>query len=224
VIAIAVSQPQAGELTPAEREDVLRVVVACAGFPKTAARRRKTFLIVTGAGAIFLAAWIVTLAFTLPSHSTAHHWRLAWIGFDVAEATAMGVACLAAFWARWLVVPASLVVGTLLFCDAWFDVVLSSGSSDWFLSLLLAVLVEIPLAIFFWRVALKLGLLNLVAQRSVLGLTGAPPRLRQRALLAPLSARELAAEKHHLEVPPRLEVDAAGAPRSVDLSSGERRA
>jgi hypothetical protein len=209
-------------LTPAEREDVLRVVVACAGFPKTATRRRRTFLAIAGGGAIFLLVWLVALGFTLPSHSTAHHWRLAWVGFDIAEATAMAVACLAAFWARWLVVPASLVVGTLLFCDAWFDVVLSSGTSDWLFSLLLAVFIEIPLAIFFWRVALKLGLLNLMAQRSVLGLTGAPPPLRQRALLAPLSATELATQQHHFEVPPRQEVDAAGAAQIVDLSSGDR--
>lgn len=216
------SQPSNGALTPAEREDVLRVVVSCAGFPKTATRRRKAFLAITGGGAIFLAAWIVALAFTLPAHSTAHHWRLAWVGFDVAEASAMAVACLAAFWARWLVVPASLVVGTLLFCDAWFDVVLSAGTSDWLFSVLLALLVEIPLAIFFWRVALKLGLLNLMAQRSVLGLSGAPPRLRQRALLAPLSTTELAAEKHHFEVPPRQQADAADPSQTVDLSSRER--
>lgn len=221
---MAFSQSPSGGLTPAEREDVLRVVVSCAGFPKAAAHRRNAFLLVTGGGAIFLLAWIVALGFTLPSQSTAHHWRIAWVGFDIAEATALVVACLAAFWARWLVVPASLVIGTLLFCDAWFDVILSLGSSGWLFSVLLAVLVEIPLAIFFWRMALKLGLLNLVAQRRVLGLTAPPPHLRQRALFAPLSAAELAEESRHSQVVMPATESEAAASSPADLPAADGRA
>ena len=39
-----------------------------------------------------------------------------------------------------------VITGTLLLCDAWFDVALDYGSSNFTTSILSAVLVEIPLA------------------------------------------------------------------------------
>ena len=45
---------------------------------------------------------------------------------------------------RQLVITALIVTGTLLLCDAWFDVTLSWGSNEQLSSILAALLVEIP--------------------------------------------------------------------------------
>ena len=42
-----------------------------------------------------------------------------------------------------------IVSSTLLVCDAWFDVVTSLGTEDEMLTLLTALAIELPLAIYF---------------------------------------------------------------------------
>jgi hypothetical protein len=52
-------------------------------------------------------------------------------------------------WAAFLF--ADLITGTLLCCDAWFDVLTSRGASDITQAVLSAVLIELPLAaLCFW--------------------------------------------------------------------------
>ena len=157
------------------------------------ARRYWTvFLLLTAGGALFMVGWIVILGFTLPARSTTNQWRLVWLGFDIAELLALAVTGYAAWLSRWLVIPASVVTGTLLLCDAWFDVVLSWGSSGWLFSVGIAVFLEIPLAGLLWFTASRLGRLNLRVERSVLGLPGIAPGIRQLVLFTPLGAHELA--------------------------------
>jgi hypothetical protein len=43
-------------------------------------------------------------------------------------------------------VPAAAVTGTMLLCDAWFDVITSSGGSEQIESILEACFAELPLA------------------------------------------------------------------------------
>ena len=51
---------------------------------------------------------------------------------------------------KWLV-PFAAVTGTMLVCDAWFDVLTSRGTMDVTVSAVLAVVAELPLAVFcFW--------------------------------------------------------------------------
>ena len=154
-------------------------------------RLRNLFLLLTGGGALFLVGWIVILGFTLPASSTTNQWPLVWIGFDIAELVALAVTGYAAWRTRWLVIPASVVTGTLLLCDAWFDVILSWGSSGWLFSVGIAVFLEIPLAILLWFTATRLGRLNLRVERSILGLQGIAPGIRQLVLFTPLGAHEL---------------------------------
>jgi len=47
---------------------------------------------------------------------------------------------------REMLLPAAMVTGTLLVCDAWFDVILSWGTRAWRWSVFSAVAVELPLA------------------------------------------------------------------------------
>jgi hypothetical protein len=100
----------------------------------------------SAACAAFLMAWIIFLSAALPAQAVAHEWKLAWIGLDVTEAAGLLVVTWAARRLREMLIPAAIVTGTLLVCDAWFDVILSWGTSDWRWSALSAVAVELPLA------------------------------------------------------------------------------
>lgn len=96
--------------------------------------------------AIGLVPWTLWLTFRLPSRHVTDNYDLAWVGFDVALATAIA----ATAWtilriSKWLV-PLAAVTGTMLVCDAWFDVVTSSGSSERLEAVLEAVFGELPLA------------------------------------------------------------------------------
>lgn len=97
-----------------------------------------------------LAAWIVVLAVGLSAGHSPSRWRLLWLGFDTLELVALAVTLWAVYRSRHLAIPAALVTGTLLACDAWFDVVLSWDSRGWWFSVATAVLVELPLAAVLW--------------------------------------------------------------------------
>jgi hypothetical protein len=107
----------------------------------------------SAACAAFLMAWIMFLSAALPAQAVAHEWKLAWIGLDVAEAAGLLVVTWAARRPRETLIPAAIVTGTLLACDAWFDVILSWGTSDWRWSALSAVAVELPLATLLFAAA-----------------------------------------------------------------------
>ena len=58
------------------------------------------------------------------------HYDLAWVGFDIALAAAFAGTSWAAMRSSAWLVPLAAVTGTMLVCDAWFDVVTSIGSGD----------------------------------------------------------------------------------------------
>jgi hypothetical protein len=100
-----------------------------------------------GLGALLLVPWIVLLVFALPSTHEAAHWDIAWAGFDVALALLLlTVAVAACRRSPWLE-GAATATATLLFVDAWFDVLTSSTRAELFASAGEAVFVELPLAI-----------------------------------------------------------------------------
>jgi hypothetical protein len=104
--------------------------------------------------AIVLAAWSVWLGFVLPRRTAALHWDLAWSGFDIGLAVALGLTAGALFRrSPWLLTAAG-ASAALLVCDAWFDVVTSRPSGRG-LAILEAVLVELPLAAFCLWIAVR---------------------------------------------------------------------
>jgi hypothetical protein len=100
-----------------------------------------------GLAALLLLPWVVLLVFALPSAHRSAHWDIAWAGFDVALALLLFAVAVAA-WRRspWLE-GAATATATLLFVDAWFDVLTSSTKAEFVVSVVEAALVELPLAV-----------------------------------------------------------------------------
>jgi hypothetical protein len=109
-------------------------------------RERRLALLVSAACCVFLAGWIVLLAATLPHHFDAHHWRAVWVNFDVFLLAAFAVTAWAIWRQRQVLILLLMLIGTMLCCDAWFDVGTSLATSGLWISLLSAVFAELPLA------------------------------------------------------------------------------
>jgi hypothetical protein len=95
-----------------------------------------------------LLPWIGWLFTTLPDEATAAHWRLAWGGFDVGLACALGATGILIVRRSRLTQVAATVAATMLICDAWFDVLTSHGATNVTVAAVLAGAVELPLALF----------------------------------------------------------------------------
>ena len=155
---------------------------APAVLPRPAQRRRKRVLLTVTVCAIVLVPWAAYLAIDLPEAHRAHEWRVAWVGFDIALILAFASTAWLGWRGRQLVLPALLVTGVLLLCDAWFDVVLSWGSRGQ-VSSFFALVFELPLAAFLIAVYHRL-LKTLTAQMwRDRGLEGEAPPLRHAPLL-----------------------------------------
>jgi hypothetical protein len=100
---------------------------------------------------IVLVPWTGYLFGTLPPHYTANHWHIAWGGFDVGLAVALATTAALIMRRSPFAEVAATVTGTLLVCDAWFDVLTSRGTSAVVQSIIAAVFVELPIAaLCFW--------------------------------------------------------------------------
>ena len=112
---------------------------------------RTWLLLLLGAVALGLLPWTAYLTATLPGRHVAHHWDLAWGGFDVFEAAALG-ATMVALLRRLPQLPLfAAVAGTALLADAWFDLLTSTPGNDLRWSLVEAFAAELPLAaLCFW--------------------------------------------------------------------------
>jgi hypothetical protein len=121
--------------------------------------------------------------FTLHRSFHAHYWRAAWVGFDIV--LLFGFAATGwAFWrGRQIVIACLLVTATLLCCDAWFDVILDLGTSGQWVSIVSALVVELPIA--FLMIAAARRLIRLSALVAVGGSAAgeSPPSLWRMALV-----------------------------------------
>jgi hypothetical protein len=105
------------------------------------------FLVLT----LGLAPWTVWLFISLPEDHLAQNWYLAWGGFDVGLALALGGTAVALLNRSPFAGIAAAVAGTLLVCDAWFDITTSRGTDERLQAIGLALVVELPLAaVCFW--------------------------------------------------------------------------
>jgi hypothetical protein len=104
-------------------------------------------VLVLGTATVVLVPWILYLTFTLPSRHVTPHYDIAWVGFDVGLTVAFGATAWAVLRGSQWLVPSAAATGTMLCCDAWFDIVTAGRGMDLALSLMSGFLVELPLAI-----------------------------------------------------------------------------
>jgi hypothetical protein len=151
---------------------------------------------------LLLAAWIGVLATTLPRYYRAGDWRGAWVGFDIALLVTFAATAWAAWRRRQILIICLVVLATLLCCDAWFDVVLDARTSGFEVSLLSAILIELPLAAIAIRGARRLVRITNAVMRRYRGESGPVPRLRDIPLAGVAADRPLSdlltEPEHHL--------------------------
>jgi len=146
--------------------------------------RRRVALLLSMGSCVVLAAWIAVLMLTLPKHYTAGDWRGAWVGFDLALLGAFAATAWAAWRERQALIILLTVTGTLLCCDAWFDVILDIGTRDIWESVASAALAELPLAFIMFTAARRLVRMSVGVVMQLEGITADVPPLWKIPLFA----------------------------------------
>jgi hypothetical protein len=167
------------------REEIDDFMVDNRGRPVAAEfvrRRRRHAIEILGLCAAALVPWTIFLAVSLPDQYRAEHWRLTWTGFDGLLLIGMGMTVYFGWRRRQAVIPAAIVTATLLVCDAWFDVSLDLGTPDIWWAVGSALLVELPLAVFFVRRAFMLITLTVRNAYKQLGIEEPPPSVLKMPL------------------------------------------
>ena len=175
-------------------------------------RRQRLALLVMMACCVALAGWIAILILTLPGRYTSSDWRAVWVGLDIAELLGFAATAWAAWHQRQVVIFLMVMTGTLLLCDAWFDLALDYGSSAFTGSVLSAVLAEIPLALLMFAGARRLVRVTVETVMQLSGGGGPAP---------PLWRVPLFADGLEECLPARLRPGADGQ-RTADVTAGGR--
>ena len=182
-----VDEEELRRMSPQERLELRQALAALddqdARASKAVDRRRKIIVAAIIICSLALAAWIGVLASTLPRYYRAGDWRGAWVGFDLAELAAFAVTGWAAWRRRQILIICLVVLATLLCCDAWFDVVLNARTKGFELSLLSALVIELPLALLAILGARRLLRMTNAVMLRYRGECGPLPRLRQIPLV-----------------------------------------
>jgi hypothetical protein len=105
------------------------------------------------AGGVIMLPWIAGLTFILPTRHEAAHYSASWIGFDIALCGMLLRTGWLAQKGREHIELSAAITGTLLVVDAWFDVVTADSPRELTTALALALLAELPMAIFFLWIA-----------------------------------------------------------------------
>ncbi|MGW4249009.1 hypothetical protein [Nocardia sp. NPDC004722] len=151
--------------------------------PRAMAMRRILLTVVTGS-LVFLVPWIAYLSVSLPSEREVDQWDIAWVGFDFALVGAIGMTAWYAWRRRQIFIPWAMITGTLLVCDAWFDIVLDWNTPELWVSVLSAGIGELPLATLLFYAARRLRQATVDRAWALTGHTGPAPRISQLEVLA----------------------------------------
>jgi len=190
-----IDEEEVRRMTPLQRQQ-LRLILADMDSRDLAGRawdrrRRAIILGVIIVCCIALAAWTGVLAATLPRYYRSGDWRGAWVGFDIALLAAFAATGWASWRRRQMLIVSLVVLATLLCCDAWFDVVLDARTSGFLLSLLSALLIELPLAAVAILGARRLIRMTNAVMLRYRGVNGPVPRLRDIPLAGVAPGRPL---------------------------------
>jgi len=161
-----INESELRKMSPSERRRLAHSLAAL-DYPHPMlgiylARGRRLGALASVIACAVLAAWIVVLVLTLRRSFHAEHWRFAWVGFDLILLAAFAATGWAFWRGRQIVIACLIVTGTLLCCDAWFDVVLDAGTGEVWGSVASAVFVELPIAFLMFNAARRLIRLSAV--------------------------------------------------------------
>jgi hypothetical protein len=109
--------------------------------------------IALAAAALALVPSLVVVLTVVPRVQTAHHLRVAWTGLDVFEVLALAATGFALQRRPALAVVPATVTGTLLLCDAWLNIIPSTGLA--FYEGIVMAFIELPLAALSFSVAAR---------------------------------------------------------------------
>jgi hypothetical protein len=149
---------QIAALTPEQRRELITRLERPLGDvidPDFLTRVRRIRLSLMIGGSMAMVPWLGYLSVTLPENYVAHNWPITWVGFDVLLVGFMLTTAVLGYLRRQLLVLAAFTTGVLLICDAWFDL-MTAGPKDIWLSVITALLIEVPLAIFMITSAVRI--------------------------------------------------------------------
>jgi hypothetical protein len=149
---------QIAELTPEQRRDLitrLEQPLSDVIDPVRLTRIRRLRLSLMIGCSIAMVPWLAYLSWTLPQNYVAHNWPATWVGFDVLLVGFMLATAVFGYLRRQVLLFFAFTSGVLLICDAWFDL-MTAGPDDLWLSVVTALLIEVPLAIFLIRGAQRI--------------------------------------------------------------------
>ncbi|MGV0040411.1 hypothetical protein [Mycobacterium colombiense] len=155
---------QIAALTPEQRRDLITRLEQPLGDvidPEFLARVRRIRLSLMVGGSMAMVPWLGYLSVTLPENYVAHNWPVTWVGFDVLLVGFMLTTAVLGHLRRQLLVLAAFTTGVLLICDAWFDL-MTAGPKDIWLSVITALLIEVPLALFMITSAVRIMRLTMM--------------------------------------------------------------
>jgi hypothetical protein len=133
-------------------------------------------------GVLVMIPWAIYLSIHLPVRFGARNWDVAWVGFDSALIAVLAAAAWAAWNRRQILAATSIVAATMLLCDAWFDVSTSMGTRDQSVAILGALLVNVPLVIFFILLARRIMLRTAAVLAAALSAGPVPHRAHDVAM------------------------------------------
>jgi hypothetical protein len=155
---------QIAALTPEQRRELIsRLEQPLSELidPVFLSRVRRIRLGLMIVGSIAMIPWLVYLSVTLPENYVAHNWPATWVGFDILLVGFMLATAVLGYLRRQLLMLAAFTSGVLLICDAWFDL-MTAGPKDLWLSVVTALLIEVPLAIFLITGAQRIARLTMM--------------------------------------------------------------
>ncbi|MGO9383941.1 MAG: hypothetical protein ACLP4W_18100 [Mycobacterium sp.] len=155
---------QIAALTPEQRRELisrLEQPLSDVIDPLFLARVRRIRLRLMVGCSIAMVPWLGYLSWTLPANYVAHNWPVTWVGFDILLVAFMLATAIFGYLRRQVLLFAAFTSGVLLICDAWFDI-MTAGPDDIWLSMVTALLIEVPLAIFMIRGAQRIMRLTMM--------------------------------------------------------------
>lgn len=97
--------------------------------------------------ALCLLPWTLYLSQSLPEHQLTVNWDVSWVGLNIALIVSLvTTGYLSYLQSRWVAMSAT-VLGSVLVLDAWFDVLSQRGGDDLRQAVMLAVFIELPIAL-----------------------------------------------------------------------------